>query len=70
MGSTGGKPGRAATSGRSSRTLPERPEAGLLVELAHYTGFGLMVAAFPVILFVFLAYRMYLQNVEMSVAAG
>ena len=42
--------------------------AGALVKLAHYVGFGLIVAAFPVILFVFLAYRMYLKNVEMSIA--
>src|SRR5215203_808911 len=42
--------------------------AGTLVKLAHYVGFGLIVATFPVILFVFLAYRMYLKNVEMSIA--
>jgi len=42
--------------------------AGTLVKLAHYIGFGLIVATFPVILFVFLAYRMYLKNVEMSIA--
>ena len=42
--------------------------AGTLVKLAHYVGFSLIVATFPVILFVFLAYRMYLKNVEMSIA--
>src|SRR5687767_4458227 len=42
--------------------------AGTLVKLAHYAGFGLIVATFPVIIFVFLAYRMYLKNVEMSIA--
>ena len=42
--------------------------AGTLVTLTHYTGFGLIVATFPVILFVFLAYRMYLKNVDMSIA--
>jgi diguanylate cyclase (GGDEF)-like protein/PAS domain S-box-containing protein len=42
--------------------------AGTLVNLAHLVGFGLIVATFPVILFVFLAYRMYLKNVEMSIA--
>jgi len=42
--------------------------AGTLVQLAHHIGFGLIVATFPVILFVFLAYRMYLKNVEMSIA--
>ena len=42
--------------------------AGCLVKIAHQAGFGVIVATFPVILFVFLAYRMYLQNVEMSIA--
>ena len=42
--------------------------AGTLVKLAQQVGFGLIVATFPVILFVFLAYRMYLKNVEMSIA--
>jgi diguanylate cyclase (GGDEF)-like protein/PAS domain S-box-containing protein len=42
--------------------------AGTLLKLAHYVGYGLIVATFPVILFVFLAYRMYLKNVEMSIA--
>ncbi len=42
--------------------------AGALVKLAHYAGFGLIAATFPVIIFVFLAYRMYLTNVEMSIA--
>ena len=42
--------------------------AGALLKLAHYAGFTLIVATFPVILFVFLAYRMYLKNVEMSIA--
>jgi diguanylate cyclase (GGDEF)-like protein/PAS domain S-box-containing protein len=41
--------------------------AGALIKLAHYAGFGVIVATFPVILFVFLAYRMYLTNVEMSI---
>jgi diguanylate cyclase (GGDEF)-like protein/PAS domain S-box-containing protein len=42
--------------------------AGSLVKLAHHAGFGVIVATFPIILFVFLAYRMYLQNVDMSIA--
>lgn len=42
--------------------------AGALLKLAEVAGFGLIVATFPVILFVFLAYRMYLKNVEMSLA--
>ena len=41
--------------------------AGTLLKLTHYAGYGLIVATFPVILFVFLAYRMYLKNVEMSI---
>ena len=41
--------------------------AGLLVQLSDGLGFGVIIAAFPIIVFVFLTYRMYLQNVEMSV---
>lgn len=41
--------------------------AGLLVRLVDQAGFGVLIAAFPVILFVFLTYRMYLKNVEISV---
>ena len=41
--------------------------AGLLWN-RNVEGFGVIVATFPVILFVFLAYRMYLKNVEMSIA--
>jgi diguanylate cyclase (GGDEF)-like protein/PAS domain S-box-containing protein len=41
--------------------------AGALVKLAEYAGFVLIIAMFPMILFVFLAYRMYLKNVEMSI---
>jgi diguanylate cyclase (GGDEF)-like protein/PAS domain S-box-containing protein len=41
--------------------------AGTLVQLTHYAGLGILAAAFPVIMFVFLAYRMYLKNVEMSI---
>ncbi|MEP6850190.1 MAG: EAL domain-containing protein [Acidobacteriota bacterium] len=41
--------------------------AGLLVQLAASIGFGIIIATFPVILFVFLTYRMYLQNIEMSI---
>src|SRR6185369_9163895 len=40
--------------------------AGLLVQLSDSIGFGIIVATFPVIFFVFLTYRMYLQNIEMS----
>ncbi|MFN6962815.1 MAG: putative bifunctional diguanylate cyclase/phosphodiesterase [Pyrinomonadaceae bacterium] len=40
--------------------------AGVLVQLFDRIGFWAILASFPVILFVFLTYRMYLQNVEMS----
>ena len=40
--------------------------AGLLVQLTAVMGFGIVVATFPVCFFVFLAYRMYLKNVEIS----
>ena len=40
--------------------------AGLLVQLADTWGVGIVAAAIPVMLFVFLTYRMYLTNVEMS----
>lgn len=40
--------------------------AGALVKLIDLEGFSVMFAAVPVIVFVFLAYKMYLRNVEMS----
>ncbi|MEO5859579.1 MAG: EAL domain-containing protein [Pyrinomonadaceae bacterium] len=40
--------------------------AGALVKLVDLGGFAVLFAAVPVIVFVFLAYRMYLRNVEMS----
>jgi len=40
--------------------------AGFLVQLAEALGFVMLIAVVPVILFVFLTYRMYLSNVEMS----
>ncbi|MGB4991051.1 MAG: EAL domain-containing protein [Pyrinomonadaceae bacterium] len=40
--------------------------AGLLVQVSDILGFGIILATFPVILFVFLSYRMYLKNVEIS----
>lgn len=40
--------------------------AGLLVQLAAVMGFGIIVATFPVCFFVFMAYRMYMRNVEIS----
>ena len=40
--------------------------AGLLVQIADVLGLGILLATFPVIFFVFLSYRMYLKNVEIS----
>ncbi|MBK6749203.1 MAG: EAL domain-containing protein [Acidobacteria bacterium] len=40
--------------------------AGLLVQLAAVMGFGIIVATFPVCFFVFMSYRMYMKNVEIS----
>ncbi len=42
--------------------------AGLLVQLSEQLGFGVILAAFPLILFVYFTYRMYLKNVEMSIS--
>ena len=41
--------------------------AGILVQLADSIGFGIILATFPVIFFVFLTYRMYMRNLEISV---
>ncbi len=41
--------------------------AGIMVQVADVMGFGVILATFPVIFFVFLSYRMYLENVEMSI---
>jgi diguanylate cyclase (GGDEF)-like protein/PAS domain S-box-containing protein len=41
--------------------------AGLIVQIAELMGWGVIFAAGPVIFFVFLSYRMYLKNVEISV---
>lgn len=40
--------------------------AGMLVRIVDYVGFSALIATIPVILFVYLTYRMYLKNVEMS----
>lgn len=40
--------------------------AGLLVQIVAVTGLGITLATFPVIFFVFLSYRMYSKNVEIS----
>lgn len=41
--------------------------AGILVQVSDVLGFGVILATFPVIFFVFLSYRMYLKNVEISI---
>ena len=40
--------------------------AGVLVQLSESIGFGILIAAFPVIYLIFLSYKMYLSNVEIS----
>ncbi len=40
--------------------------AGGLVKLVDSVGFSALIATIPIILFVYLTYRMYLKNVEMS----
>lgn len=41
--------------------------AGLLVPISDYVGFGLVLATFPIIFFVYFSYRMYVKNMEMSI---
>lgn len=41
--------------------------AGVLHILTDSIGFGVIIAAFPVIFFVFLAYKMYLKNIDISI---
>lgn len=40
--------------------------AGVMVQISDTWGFGIILATLPVIFFVFLSYRMYLKNVEIS----
>lgn len=42
--------------------------AGGLFLLNHWIGFGVVIATFPVILLIYMSYKMYLENVEMSLA--
>ena len=42
--------------------------AGILTQLSDRLGFGVIIATFPVIYFVYLTYRMYMENVEMSLS--
>lgn len=41
--------------------------AGVIVQLSDSIGLGIVFATFPVIFFVFLTYRMYMKNVEISI---
>ncbi|CAA9422135.1 MAG: diguanylate cyclase/phosphodiesterase (GGDEF & EAL domains) with PAS/PAC sensor(s) [uncultured Pyrinomonadaceae bacterium] len=40
--------------------------AGALVKATGYIGFGVVIATFPIIFFIYLTYRMYMRNVEMA----
>lgn len=40
--------------------------AGILIQLVDTVGIGIIFATFPVVFFVFLSYRMYMKNVEIS----
>lgn len=42
--------------------------AGVLIQFHDRIGFGIIIAVFPVIFFIYQTYKMYLKNVEMSVA--
>ena len=42
--------------------------AGILLQLTNYIGFSVIIATFPVIFFVYLTYKMYVKNVEISIA--
>ncbi len=42
--------------------------AGALVKATEHVGFGVVIATFPIIFFIYLTYRMYLKNVEMATA--
>lgn len=41
--------------------------AGILIQLSDTVGVGIIFATFPVIIFVYLTYRMYMKNVEISI---
>ena len=42
--------------------------AGALVKATEFLGFGVILATFPIIFFIYLSYRMYMKNVEMATA--
>ncbi len=41
--------------------------AGIMIQLVDTIGVGIIFATFPVIFFVFLTYRMYMKNMEISI---
>ena len=41
--------------------------AGVLVQFHDRIGFGIIIAVFPIVFFIYQTYKMYLRNVEMSV---
>ncbi len=41
--------------------------AGVLVQLSDVIGLNIIIATFPIIFFVYLTYRMYMKNVEISI---
>lgn len=42
--------------------------AGLLLQLSASVGFGIVLATFPIIFFIYFSYRMYVKNMEMSIS--
>lgn len=42
--------------------------AGFLFAMVQFVGFGVVIAAFPIVYLVYLSYKMYLRNVEMSIS--
>lgn len=42
--------------------------AGVLMQVGDRMGFGVVAATFPIIYFIYLTYRMYMKNVEMSLS--
>lgn len=41
--------------------------AGALLQATHFVGFGVVIATFPIIFFIYLSYKMYVKNMEMSI---
>lgn len=41
--------------------------AGALMQATHYIGFGVVIVTFPIIFFIYLSYKMYVKNMEMSI---